>query len=181
MNSVNRRDNSRHVKAPTGPELTCKHWGAEAPMRMLMNNLDDEVAENPQELVVYGGIGRAARNWECFDNIVKALKSLGEDETLLVQSGKGLGLTLGFTVVHRHSLTIYSPSSIRTDASGNSFFKSDLSACIIEEELVTGRCMPNGARNLEPHTKPSAAAVQAPLSAAAPHLSLFLLCRRLRA
>ena len=92
MNSVNRRDNSRHVKAPTGPELTCKHWGAEAPMRMLMNNLDDAVAENPRELVVYGGIGRAARNWECFDNIVKALKSLGEDETLLVQSGKAVGV-----------------------------------------------------------------------------------------
>ena len=92
MNSVDRRDNSRHVKAPTGPELTCKHWGAEAPMRMLMNNLDDAVAENPQELVVYGGIGRAARNWECFDNIVKALKSLGEDETLLVQSGKAVGV-----------------------------------------------------------------------------------------
>ena len=92
MNSVNRRDNSRHVKAPTGPELTCKHWGAEAPMRMLMNNLDDAVAENPQELVVYGGIGRAARNWECFDNIVKALKSLEEDETLLVQSGKAVGV-----------------------------------------------------------------------------------------
>ena len=92
MNSVNRRDNSRHVKSPTGPELTCKHWGAEAPMRMLMNNLDDAVAENPQELVVYGGIGRAARNWECFDNIVKALKSLGEDETLLVQSGKAVGV-----------------------------------------------------------------------------------------
>ena len=92
MNSVNRRDNSRHVKSPTGPELTCKHWGAEAPMRMLMNNLDDAVAENPQELVVYGGIGRAARNWECFDNIVKALKTLEEDETLLVQSGKAVGV-----------------------------------------------------------------------------------------
>ena len=92
MNSVNRRDNSRHVKAPTGPELTCKHWGAEAPMRMLMNNLDNTVAENPQELVVYGGIGRAARNWKCFDDIVKALKTLEEDETLLVQSGKAVGV-----------------------------------------------------------------------------------------
>lgn len=92
MNSANRRDNSRHIKAPTGPELTCKHWGAEAPMRMLMNNLDDAVAENPQELVVYGGIGRAARNWDCFDNIVKALRTLEEDETLLVQSGKAVGV-----------------------------------------------------------------------------------------
>ena len=92
MNSATRRDNSRHIKAPTGPELTCKHWGAEAPMRMLMNNLDDAVAENPQELVVYGGIGRAARNWKCFDDIVKALKTLEEDETLLVQSGKAVGV-----------------------------------------------------------------------------------------
>ena len=92
MNSANRRDNSRHIKPPTGPELTCKHWGAEAPMRMLMNNLDDAVAENPQELVVYGGIGRAARNWKCFDDIVKALKTLEEDETLLVQSGKAVGV-----------------------------------------------------------------------------------------
>jgi len=92
MNTASRRDNSRHIKAPTGPELNCKHWGAEAPMRMLMNNLDDSVAENPQELVVYGGIGRAARNWDCFDGIVKALKDLEEDETLLVQSGKAVGI-----------------------------------------------------------------------------------------
>ena len=61
-------------------------------MRMLMNNLDDEVAENPQELVVYGGIGRAARNWDCFDQIIKSLQSLEEDETLLVQSGKAVGI-----------------------------------------------------------------------------------------
>ena len=92
MSTASRRDNSRHIKAPIGPELNCKHWGAEAPMRMLMNNLDDQVAENPQELVVYGGIGRAARNWECFDDIVKALKGLEEDETLLVQSGKAVGI-----------------------------------------------------------------------------------------
>ena len=92
MNTVSRRDNSRHIKAPTGPEISCKHWGAEAPMRMLMNNLDDEVAENPQELVVYGGIGRAARNWDCFDQIIKSLQSLEKDETLLVQSGKAVGI-----------------------------------------------------------------------------------------
>ncbi len=92
MSTASRRDNSRHIKAPIGPELNCKHWGAEAPMRMLMNNLDDQVAENPQELVVYGGIVRAARNWECFDDIVKALKGLEEDETLLVQSGKAVGI-----------------------------------------------------------------------------------------
>ena len=90
MNVVSRRDNSRNIKAPTGPQLNCKNWGAEAPMRMLMNNLDNDVAENPQELVVYGGIGRAARNWESFDQILKSLKDLEDNETLLIQSGKAV-------------------------------------------------------------------------------------------
>lgn len=84
--------NHREIKAPTGTELSCKSWAAEAPMRMLMNNLDPDVAENPDELVVYGGIGKAARNWECFDAIVATLKDLAEDETLLVQSGKPVGV-----------------------------------------------------------------------------------------
>lgn len=76
------------VRAPRGTTLTAKSWLTEAPLRMLMNNLDPDVAENPHELVVYGGIGRAARNWECYDAIVKALKNLESDETLLVQSGE---------------------------------------------------------------------------------------------
>ncbi len=80
------------VKAPQGTELTCKGWGQEAAMRMLMNNLDPEVAEKPEELVIYGGRGKAARNWECFDAIVAALKELDNDETLLVQSGKPVGV-----------------------------------------------------------------------------------------
>lgn len=87
-----RIDNSRTIKSPTGPELNCKSWATEAPMRMLMNNLDPEVAEHPHELVVYGGIGRAARNWECYDKIVSTLKELEADETLLVQSGKPVGV-----------------------------------------------------------------------------------------
>jgi urocanate hydratase len=78
----------REVRAPRGAELTCRSWLTEAPFRMIQNNLDPEVAENPAELVVYGGIGRAARNWECFDAILETLKRLGDDETLLVQSGK---------------------------------------------------------------------------------------------
>lgn len=86
------RKNARTVRAPRGPELTAKHWTTEAPMRMLMNNLDPDVAENPHELVVYGGIGRAARTWNDFDRIVDTLKSLNEDETLLVQSGKPVGV-----------------------------------------------------------------------------------------
>ncbi|NNN25233.1 urocanate hydratase, partial [Pseudomonas nitroreducens] len=80
------------IRAPRGTQLNAKSWLTEAPLRMLMNNLDPEVAENPKELVVYGGIGRAARNWECYDKIVATLKELNEDETLLVQSGKPVGV-----------------------------------------------------------------------------------------
>ncbi|MBJ3814954.1 urocanate hydratase [Shimwellia pseudoproteus] len=80
------------IRAPRGTMLTAKSWLTEAPLRMLMNNLDPDVAENPHELVVYGGIGRAARNWECYDKIVATLKQLEDDETLLVQSGKPVGV-----------------------------------------------------------------------------------------
>src|SRR5207237_8167845 len=87
-----RRDNSRHIAAPTGPDISCLSWGAEAAMRMLMNNLDPRVAEAPEELVVYGGIGRAARDWESYDAIVATLQRLEHDQTLLVQSGKPVGV-----------------------------------------------------------------------------------------
>jgi len=86
------RKQDRHITAPTGPKLNTRSWLTEAPLRMLMNNLDPAVAENPNELVVYGGIGRAARNWDCYDRIVETLKRLREDETLLVQSGKPVGV-----------------------------------------------------------------------------------------
>jgi urocanate hydratase len=82
----------RTVRAARGTELQCRGWQQEAALRMLMNNLDPEVAEHPQELIVYGGIGKAARNWECFDAIVSTLKRLGNDETMLVQSGKPVGV-----------------------------------------------------------------------------------------
>ncbi|NYZ14073.1 urocanate hydratase [Azospirillum sp. RWY-5-1] len=85
-------DNRRIIRAPHGTALSARSWLTEAPLRMLMNNLDPDVAENPDELVVYGGIGRAARNWACFDAIVDALRALGDDETLLVQSGKPVGV-----------------------------------------------------------------------------------------
>lgn len=83
---------ARKVSAPRGTEISCKGWPQEAAMRMLMNNLDPEVAEKPDELIVYGGTGRAARNWACFDAIVESLKNLENDETLLVQSGKPVGI-----------------------------------------------------------------------------------------
>jgi urocanate hydratase len=87
-----RRDNTRLIRAPHGPQLNARSWQTEAPLRMLMNNLDPEVAERPEELVVYGGIGRAARDWPSFDRIVDVLKRLTDEETLLVQSGKPVGV-----------------------------------------------------------------------------------------
>ncbi len=87
-----RFDSTRTICAPRGNELTCKNWLTEAAYRMIQNNLDPDVAENPQGLVVYGGIGRAARNWQCYDQILASLKALNEDETLLVQSGKPVGV-----------------------------------------------------------------------------------------
>ena len=87
-----RHDPSRVIRAPRGNTLSCKSWLTEAAYRMLQNNLDPEVAENPAELVVYGGIGRAARDWECYDAILKSLRELNDNETLLVQSGKPVGV-----------------------------------------------------------------------------------------
>src|SRR5215203_3914994 len=90
--TTTRIDNAHVIRSPRGPEISAKSWLTEAPLRMLMNNLDPEVAEKPHELVVYGGIGRAARDWESFDRIVAALRALDGDETLLVQSGKPVGV-----------------------------------------------------------------------------------------
>lgn len=92
MTVHSRIDNAREIRAPRGPELSAKSWLTEAPLRMLMNNLDPDVAENPHELVVYGGIGRAARDWAAYDRIVAALRALEDDESLLIQSGKPVGV-----------------------------------------------------------------------------------------
>ncbi len=92
MDTHTRKDPTRVIRAQTGTSLQARSWLTEAALRMLRNNLDPDVAERPEELVVYGGIGRAARNWECFDRIVEVLKQLGDEETLLVQSGKPVGV-----------------------------------------------------------------------------------------
>jgi len=89
---ISRVDATRRIRAPRGSRLSAKSWLTEAPLRMLMNNLDPDVAEKPDELIVYGGIARAARDWQCFDKIVEVLKELEDDETLLVQSGKPVGV-----------------------------------------------------------------------------------------
>src|ERR1700742_5182279 len=85
-------EGARPVRAPRGTTLTARSWQTEAPLRMLMNNLDPEVAERPDDLVVYGGTGKTARNRECFEAIVRTLKTLANDETLLIQSGKPIGV-----------------------------------------------------------------------------------------
>src|SRR6201982_397528 len=93
VKTVAERELSRGpFRAARGTEISCKGWQQEAALRMLMNNLDPEVAEKPEDLVVYGGTGKAARNWECFHAMVKSLKALEADETLLVQSGKPVGV-----------------------------------------------------------------------------------------
>src|SRR4051812_32320041 len=91
-NADPRFDPSRTIRAPRGSQLHCKSWLTEAAYRMLQNNLDAEVAENPQRLVVYGGIGRAARDWACYDQILASLRELEDDQTLLIQSGKPVGV-----------------------------------------------------------------------------------------
>ncbi|MDE0474996.1 MAG: urocanate hydratase, partial [Gammaproteobacteria bacterium] len=88
---MTRTQRTRTVRAPTGGRISCGGWTQEAALRMLMNNLDPEVAEAPDALVVYGGTGRAARSWDAFDAIVRTLRDLADDETLLVQSGKPVG------------------------------------------------------------------------------------------
>ncbi|OGT58160.1 MAG: urocanate hydratase [Gammaproteobacteria bacterium RIFCSPHIGHO2_12_FULL_63_22] len=92
MSAHSRKDSSRHIRAPRGTTLSCKSWLTEAAYRMIQNNLDAEVAENPQELVVYGGIGRAARDWASYDKILETLRTLEDDQTLLIQSGKPVGV-----------------------------------------------------------------------------------------
>ncbi|MEQ9247178.1 MAG: urocanate hydratase, partial [Nitratireductor sp.] len=89
---ISKKANQRIVRAARGPECTARSWQTEAPLRMLMNNLDPDVAENPEELIVYGGRGRAARNWEAFDRIVGTLREMSDEETLLIQSGKPVGV-----------------------------------------------------------------------------------------
>ncbi|MGZ5772638.1 MAG: urocanate hydratase, partial [Caldimonas sp.] len=92
LSTIHRLARPRPVRAPRGSAISCANWQIEAAYRMIQNNLDPEVAENPDALVVYGGIGKAARNWDCFEAILVALKKLGADETLLIQSGKPVGV-----------------------------------------------------------------------------------------
>ncbi len=124
------------VKAPTGTKMTCKTWGAEAAMRMLMNNLDPDVAEDPKNLIIYGGSGKAARNWRCYDAIVASLKKLKPDETLLVQSGKPVGIFRTFPYAPR--VLIANSNLVPNWASWDEFRRLEALGLIMYGQMTAG-------------------------------------------
>ena len=124
------------IRAPRGSERRCRGWVQEAALRMLMNNLDPEVAENPKELVVYGGIGRAARNWECFDSLVATLERLGDDETLLVQSGKPVGVFRTHELAPR--VLIANSNLVGKWADWDHFFELDRKGLMMFGQMTAG-------------------------------------------
>ncbi len=126
----------RTVRAPTGTDISCKGWQQEAALRMLMNNLDPEVAKDPENLIVYGGIGKAARNWEAFDAIVASLKDLEEDETLLVQSGKPVGIFK--TSVWAPRVLIANSNLVPKWATWDHFFELDKKGLMMYGQMTAG-------------------------------------------
>ncbi|WP_164085487.1 MULTISPECIES: urocanate hydratase [Virgibacillus] len=134
------------IKAPTGSELTCKGWQQEAAMRMLMNNLDPQVAENPDELVVYGGIGKAARNWESFHKIIATLKKLENDETLIVQSGKPVAVFK--THDHAPRVLIANSNIVPSWANWNHFYKLESEGLMMYGQMTAGSWIYIGAQGI---------------------------------
>jgi len=124
----------RTVRAPRGTTISCKSWQQEAALRMLMNNLDPEVAERPEDLVVYGGIGKAARNWECFDAIVRCLRELGNEETLLVQSGKPVGVFR----THADAVLISNSMLVPAWATWEHFYELDRKGLMMYGQMTAG-------------------------------------------
>ena len=130
------RYRNQDITAPRGPSLSCKGWQQEAALRMLMNDLDPEVAEKPHELIVYGGIGRAARDWECFDAIVATLKRLENDETLLVQSGKPVGVFKTHELAPR--VLIANSNLVGKWANWEHFFELDRKGLMMYGQMTAG-------------------------------------------
>ncbi|MFQ6613807.1 MAG: urocanate hydratase, partial [Fidelibacterota bacterium] len=128
--------NKRTIHAPRGTDLHCANWQIEAPYRMIQNNLDPDVAENPAELVVYGGRGQAARNWESFDAILRALTRLKPDETLLVQSGKPVGVLRTHT--HAPRVLIANSNLVPNWASWEVFQELDKKGLIMYGQMTAG-------------------------------------------
>ncbi|WP_075981350.1 urocanate hydratase [Bacillus massilinigeriensis] len=141
-----RKPTDRIVRAPKGTELTCKGWVQEAAMRMLMNNLDPEVAERPEDLIVYGGIGKAARSWECFDAIIDTLKKLENDETLLVQSGKPVGVFRTHEMAPR--ILIANSNLVPAWSNWNHFYELEEKGLIMYGQMTAGSWIYIGAQGI---------------------------------
>lgn len=139
-------ETKRTIRAPRGTELTCKGWQQEAAMRMLMNNLDPEVAENPDELVVYGGIGKAARNWKAFDKIIETLKNLENDETLLVQSGKPVAVFK--THEHAPRVLIANSNIVPAWANWDHFYELESEGLMMYGQMTAGSWIYIGAQGI---------------------------------
>lgn len=131
-----RHDSSRYITSAKGTTLSAKSWLTEAPLRMLMNNLDPSVAEIPSDLVVYGGIGRAARNWECYDKIIESLKNLNEDETLLIQSGKPVGIFK--THIHAPRVLLANSNIVPYWGNWNTFHELDQKGLMMYGQMTAG-------------------------------------------
>ncbi|MCF6807523.1 urocanate hydratase [Thiotrichales bacterium 19S9-12] len=127
---------TKYIKAPRGEALTCKNWQAEAALRMLMNNLDAEVAEYPEKLIVYGGIGKAARNWDCYEKIITSLKNLDDDETLLIQSGKPVGIFK--TTKTSPRILIANSNIVPNWANWDTFHKLDRQGLMMYGQMTAG-------------------------------------------
>lgn len=137
---------ARTVKAPRGSQLSCKGWAQEGAMRMLMNNLDPEVAEKPEDLVVYGGIGKAARNWDCFDAIINSLQELKDDETLLVQSGKPVGIFSTHEMAPR--VLIANSNLVPAWADWENFYQLEKKGLIMFGQMTAGSWIYIGAQGI---------------------------------
>src|SRR4029079_2986450 len=134
------------IKAPRGTAITCKGWHQEAAMRMLMNNLDENVAENPRKLIVYGGSGRAARSWEAFHAIVRSLKNLENDETLLVQSGKPVGIFRTFP--HAPRVLIANANLVPKWATRDDFTRMERLDLTMYGQMTAGRWIYIGSQGI---------------------------------
>ena len=142
----------RTVRAPRGTTLHCKNWLAEAAYRMLQNNLDPDVAERPEDLVVYGGIGRAARNWDCFDRILESLRQLEDDETLLIQSGKPVGVFR--THVDAPRVLLANSNLVPHWATWEHFNELDRKGLMMYGQMTAGRGSSSSRRRAQPSRAP---------------------------
>ncbi len=145
------------MRAARGSRISCKGWQQEAALRMLMNNLDPEVAEKPAELIVYGGLGKAARNWECYHAIVKALKNLENDETLLVQSGKPVGVARTYT--HAPRVLIANSNLVPAWATWEKFRELDQKGLIMYGQMTAGSWIYIGSQGILQGTYETFAAI----------------------